>query len=690
MAHWNASPSRNSDRQTSEADIPLLEIEQDSVPAFLQPSHRPPPSIRRKSLLKSTNAHSLPPSSVSPGEAISNTSQYLPLLDSQDTHDQGIQLRPIESSWLPRTLTRPYLIFLIVLALGLSLLIALLTWRSIVCYGLGNDNGSSTLLFGWRFSPTLVAVLYVLLTAMLLDDVKRTEPYARLSQKSGAEATYTLLQSPGAWWNALIDSLTKKKNNGRRSWILLGASLVNIAGFLAISPLSSALLAPEDLLVPEQTSFNRIAAFGNAPLHIAADDAIYFRTISNLLQNLTTTAWLMNDYAILPFWPSSMNRIPLGASLSPLQQQWRGETTVFRADLDCVPMVLSGTGLSHNHDAKDLDPWPFITLESTDGCVYHLVLESGWQLVPLGGGSWSKVSNFSAPIWDDSPQFNMMELKTTKQCQQREIILVSTAWPNVSDLGWLNTTHFEPILQAMGQVCSPSYYMANVTITASTANTSTVLSFDEALFSQSKVPIIPSFIDVGSFQDLFLNPNWTTKLYPPNYGTRPATGGPLVSLAAMYNFDTSAMIADKNLLANALRVKRRFFGEILQTSFVSIGGQATTSIQGEIVNVRRRIVVNTGIAIALSSLLLISGLVLFLILISSPQKRTLNLFHDPATAMAAASLIANDPNTRSCLEGMDGMSGKELQDLFIGKKFYLESGTLSVSKSRTNESSITS
>jgi hypothetical protein len=570
------------------------------------------------------------------------------------------------------------------------LLIALLMWRSIVCYGLGNDDGTSALFFGWRFSPTLVAVLYVLLTSMLLEDVKRTEPYARLSQKSGAEATYTLLQSPGAWWDALVDSLNKKKNNGRRSWILLGASLTNIAGFLAISPLSSALLVSEDLLVPEQSSFNRIAAFGNAPLHIAADDATYFRTISNLLQNLTTTAWLTSDYAILPFWPSHMDRIPLGASLSPLQQQWRGEATVFRADLDCAPMVLSGTGLSHNHDADDFDPWPFITLESTDGCVYHLVLESSWQLVPLGGGSWSKVSNFSAPVWDDSPELDMMELNITKQCRQREIIFVSTAWANVNDLGWLNTTHFEPTLQVLGHVCSPSYYMANVTVTASTTNTSTALSFDEALFNQSKVPITPSFIDVGSFQDLFLNPNWTTKLYPPNYETRPATGGPLVSLAAIYNFDTLAMIADKNLLANALRVKRRFFGEILQTSFVSIGDQATTPIQGEIVNVRRRIVVNTGIAIALSSLLLISSIMLFLILISSPQKRTLNLFHDPATAMAAASLIANEPNTRSCVDGTDGMSRKELQDLLIGKKFHLDNGTLFVSKSRTNKSSATS
>jgi hypothetical protein len=100
MTDGNTSPSRNGDKQPSDADIPLLEIEQGSVPAVLQPRHRPPQPVRRKPLPSSANAHLLPPSLVSPGEAISDTSQHLPLLDSQDSHDQGIQRRPTESRLL--------------------------------------------------------------------------------------------------------------------------------------------------------------------------------------------------------------------------------------------------------------------------------------------------------------------------------------------------------------------------------------------------------------------------------------------------------------------------------------------------------------------------------------------------------------------------------------------------------------
>jgi hypothetical protein len=112
MTHGNASPSRNGDRQPSDADVPLLEVEQGSVPAVLQPRHHSPQPVRRKPLPSSANAHLLPPSSVSPGEAISDTSQYLPLpdsQDSQDSHDQGIQCRPTESR-LPPLLSQKHLL----------------------------------------------------------------------------------------------------------------------------------------------------------------------------------------------------------------------------------------------------------------------------------------------------------------------------------------------------------------------------------------------------------------------------------------------------------------------------------------------------------------------------------------------------------------------------------------------------
>ena len=64
------------------------------------------------------------------------------------------------------------------------------------------------MLFGWRFSPTLVAVLYVLGTAIVLNGVKRTEAYARLSSTVWSVAKSTLCRVLGPWWDAYRRGLT--------------------------------------------------------------------------------------------------------------------------------------------------------------------------------------------------------------------------------------------------------------------------------------------------------------------------------------------------------------------------------------------------------------------------------------------------------------------------------------------------
>lgn len=65
--------------------------------------------------------------------------------------------------WLPYTLRPGYLLFLLIVSLGSSVAILLLTWLSTVNKGLATNNNSIALLFGWRFAPTLIAIIYSLL-----------------------------------------------------------------------------------------------------------------------------------------------------------------------------------------------------------------------------------------------------------------------------------------------------------------------------------------------------------------------------------------------------------------------------------------------------------------------------------------------------------------------------------------------
>ena len=51
-------------------------------------------------------------------------------------------------------------------------------------------------MLGWKFIPTLIAVVYTQLVAMIFNAVKRTEPFVRLVKPIGRIpiARYTLLE----------------------------------------------------------------------------------------------------------------------------------------------------------------------------------------------------------------------------------------------------------------------------------------------------------------------------------------------------------------------------------------------------------------------------------------------------------------------------------------------------------------
>lgn len=88
------------------------------------------------------------------------------------------------ASWLPFTLRWYYLVALANISIALGSIILWLSCHSRSNHGIGGDDGSSMVLFGWRFTPTLIAVLYAQMTVILFEDVKRTEPFARLAKAS--------------------------------------------------------------------------------------------------------------------------------------------------------------------------------------------------------------------------------------------------------------------------------------------------------------------------------------------------------------------------------------------------------------------------------------------------------------------------------------------------------------------------
>ena len=577
----------------------------------------------------------------------------------------GDDIRNHRQDWLPYSLSWPYLLVLILVSVALAVTTLILTWYSATNKGLGSDTKSTILLFGWRFSPTLVAVVYVLLESNLLNDVRRTEVFARLSYAESLPASCTLLRPKGSWWNDPGNALRKKENGGRRSWTLFWASLANIVGMLVISPLSAGLLSTQNMQIINSATFSQTPAFQKAPLNTSADDSTFVRTIASTTLGLKTSAWLSDEYAILPFWPT-LQKVPLGVSLATTPQTWKGVTTVFQSQLICDPMWLTEAGYVPLVDPAPQGgvDWNSIQLTSADGCVYDLAIHDD-SLFNSGGGWWSRSSGSNFPSAQNAEDCTLnpetcVVVEASQQCDNRELFFVTTAYQKSST-------------RATGHVCTTHYFQAEVEATAEITSSASNVNFNTGLFEKKKHFINTTLVDINYFEELFLSWTWNTKFQLSSRTTRPEIGGPLLPIAALYNFDLNKILASTSLLHEAQAVKQRFFGEALQSTFSTLGSRDAPQINGEISYVEQRIVVNFAIGIVLAVLLLWSAIMFTAVYFQSrSHKRPLHLSRDPGSIAALSSLISNQNDTRVCFEGSDRLSKSSLKALLVNKRFSLQ------------------
>lgn len=574
-------------------------------------------------------------------------------------------LRPAAPGWVPYTFRHSYMGSLSLVAFSLCLTTFLLLWRSSTNYGLGFDNGSSAMLFGWRYSPTMIAVIYVQMTAVLFQDIKRTEPYARLARPEGADASSSILKAPGAWWNALYDGFSTKRN-GRRSWILICASLVNIFGFLAISPLSSTFLFSEEVIVPAKTNFHGLSPAVGSALPINADRATNFRTIANLLQNVSTSPWITDNYTILPFWPASLKDAPITSLPSTSSQKWRAETTMFRSELSCTRMTVE----SQTHVRQGFQKYAPVDAISTiwssaDGCKYGLSVDKNFFVI--GGGSWSDASTFYYAYSALTPGLTSSGFAAnhTDQCKNKEIIMVT-------DSSNKTGSKYE------AQLCDTRYYMANLTMTMTLTGGDPDISFDESDFQRNKVSIPDTLVNTKQFRNLTLDESWPTYMISILWSKTAILGGPSVLLGALYDYNMTALVNDRNWVASAAKAKQRYFGEVMQAALTQQGASKQTSMRGQVHKVENRVVVQASAAVALGVLFAISFILLLLVWwLAQLRRRPLNLEEDPASAIGVACLMAHNSRTKSGFSSFLQPSSKDLSETLGRVRFCTDSRGLS-------------
>lgn len=545
------------------------------------------------------------------------------------------------------------------------------------------------ILFGWRFTPTLIAVLYAQMTVILFEDVKRTEPFARLAKAptEGTSAYGTILQTPRAWWSIFMDICFYRKRIGKTSWSLICAALVNLVALLIISPLSSALLTTEEAIIPGPIEFTRLVPNDGVQLPTIATRDTYFRTMAALMRNVSTSVWVTDTSLTFPFWPSS-ELSQIGPKLTSSYGAWNAEATTLRSNYVCHDMKLESADLSDErysevYSVQQYGPYkgtqPMVTfvLDSDQGCRYELKIHPFVDLAYNGGMAWTDATTFFPttrgrvlPIGGRVVPPNVTSthvyarVNATQECSNHDIILMSTPWT-----ASLNQTEIGPFVpdnmtyerssefRMRGMLCSSHYSMStNITSVTSFGSPDHYLNASaESELSSKKLP--DNLVNISTFQATSMQDNWRTyfdalsmetdakragesELGPREANKFPGYSGMAPMLAALSGFNLTALINDPNITQTAARIKGRFFMETICETLDLPDFIKAEKFEGSATVVQERVVVLTEIGFTLAALFYASAVFLAVLLWASRlPHRPLNLHSDPSSIVGLSLLL---------------------------------------------------
>lgn len=602
-----------------------------------------------------------------------------PVRDSSPSHPRDHKPEP---QWLPYTLRWPCLSLIIAFPLGLELIIIIFHSISVHNSGLVDLDGSPNILLASRFVPTLLAVLYVLSLSVLLDDIKRTEPFARLASAAGAPANKSLTWKAGPWWTALSRSFPGRQGGLRTSWAMFWSAFAFMLGSLVVSPLSSTLMVAQDVVFTERTDFSVLDITDSLPLQADPLSTTYFRTVSNVLQNVSTSAWITDNYAVLPTWPEGLGVAPLGPVLSTESATWRAAATVFGIELYCEPLTFEGVAFgnfTYPSIDEDVDA-SIVTFSSPSGCSaeYRLILSES-DFYTTGAAAWTTVvdQSLTTILNTDTgdPDYALGNVSFVSCESQDEIIVMMSALPSRLDAPLAEN------FTAGGQVCQTTPYMAeSVPVEVTLGADESIVSIDKAKYNSSRVPLHGDTADMHLFREVFFSMDWPTYVatFTSNGWSSSNFLGPMNLLNPLYGNSPTEALSSPNLTENMQRAENRFFAELLRDAFDNNTEKIPQRISGDVIRDQRRLVVVQAVAITLEVVIGIQLILLATVLIITRlSRRPLGLYTDPAPAVAVAGLLANDRATlQSIRDESAGSAPKSLEKSLSDRTYRLIEGDI--------------
>ncbi|PSN62798.1 hypothetical protein BS50DRAFT_624589 [Corynespora cassiicola Philippines] len=577
------------------------------------------------------------------------------------------------TDWLPITLTRWYLLSLSTLSLALGVCCFTLASYSHMHHGLSLVGSTTQFRFNQKFFPTLVAVLYTLLWKPVVVNVVKTEPWALLSLSSGSKAQDSILKTDTEWWNHVAYAIRNRKHPGGVRWALLISIISGLVASILINPLSAGLFDTLNLLVTDIHTFSGIdpATPGTQSLRIG--DATYLRAITNILFDVSTSAWNTDQYTVTPFWPSDFSEAPMNASLAQLPQIWEAEREVLAAQVRCTPFtkVINST-------EKDLLDLPSPELQTDDGC--SIVFDVGSPF--CGNGVWRQISLTS--LKEDSPQ------GANEKCTAlgyREYFVFCSFYANSTGMEHRLKMGSHDVLYYTGQVCSTEYLAAYISVTVSTNSSESTVSLNRTNFNEAARQMDGDYLDVKLFESEFVLQTGSNHLRPA-VGNALATdkslenkqfGGPTLVLASSNNYSVEGLMQmDPEELANQTAImKQRFLGEVLLSGFQDVAHSSNVEqLQAAITKIQARLVVDLGIGITIGILfILLAGAAASLAFLTNLSKRPLQLVSDPSKSSNIA-MILKDSKASMSFKDLDRVPPTQLENILQDHSYLMRTGKL--------------
>jgi hypothetical protein len=193
------------------------------------------------------------------------------------------------------------------------------------------------IIFCFEYLPTIIAVIHGLLLMCIDNDIKRLEPYYQLSKPEGADAKNSLLLDYPYQFAALVPWRSFR----RRHWVVFCSALIASLVAYAATPLMSAVLTPKTIFhtMDFEVQLNSLIPMAQQAQELSskfAHLAYRYKYLSGPLPRYAT-----ETFALQPFASAEINDTDIRWG-----ETWTVNTTLYEADLECVPAKTNYSGFS--------------------------------------------------------------------------------------------------------------------------------------------------------------------------------------------------------------------------------------------------------------------------------------------------------------------------------------------------------